>query len=392
MKEISFSSKEKNFILKISIIVGIVEFTMALMNPFIAIYGNDLTNATPKLVGLALGIYGLTQAIFQIPYGLLSDKWGRKPIIIAGLTQMTIGFVLSYMAPNIVVFIIARAFLGSGAVLGVSYSWVGDSFTDEKKNKAMGTAGTVVGAAAAVAFGLGPILRKVASISAMFLVSAVLIAVGLLIVIVLMVESKGKKSVEVKEKVKYKEVLSDKNLYKIFSNGLLMDYMLFSIYYIVPLVAKQYVGESGMWKIFLPATLLGIVSINVTSKTADKAGVKKVMTTLFVITLVGVSLFLMDGIAPVMIGMILFMSGFMGLKVLLPSTINILTKKNYRGLANGILNTCIFFGSFLGGSVTGMLWEKGKIPAIIVLICTAIIGGVISLNIKEENKQKEKMV
>jgi MFS family permease len=118
MKKNIFSSKEKSFILKISIVVGLVEFTMALMNPFITLYGNSLSNATPQLVGLALGIYGLMQAIFQIPYGYLSDRYGRKLVVTTGLLQMTLGLILSYSAKNIFIFIIARALIGSGAVLG----------------------------------------------------------------------------------------------------------------------------------------------------------------------------------------------------------------------------------------------------------------------------------
>jgi MFS family permease len=165
-----------------------------------------------------------------------------------------------------------------------------------------------------------------------------------------------------------------------------MDYMLFSIYYIVPLIVKQYLGESGMWKIFFPATVVGVISINITSKAADRAGNRKVMTSLFMIALFGVALFLMSGIAPVIAGMIFFMAGFMGLKVLLPSTVNMLTQKTYRGVANGILNTCIFIGTFLGGSVTGMLWQYGKTPAIIVLIAASVIGGLISLSLKETKR------
>lgn len=136
MKKTNFNSKEESFILKISIVVGIVEFTMALMNPFITLYGTGLGKATPQLVGLALGIYGLMQAIFQIPYGYLSDRYGRKPIVAVGLIQMILGLILSFSAKNIYVFIIARALMGSGAILGVAYSWVGDSFSDDKKNKA----------------------------------------------------------------------------------------------------------------------------------------------------------------------------------------------------------------------------------------------------------------
>lgn len=387
MDKINFNSKEKGFIFKISIIVGVVEFTMALMNPFVTLYGSSLPFANAQLVGFALGIYGLMQAIFQIPYGYLSDRYGRKPIVTAGLIQMTAGLILSYCAKNIFVFIAARALLGSGAVLGVSYSWVGDTFSDEKKNKAMGTAGMVVGAAAAAAFGLGPVLREVMSISSMFLVSAVMDTIGIIVAVILMHEAKNKKSgVQEKQKVNYKEILKNKNLYRIFVNGMLMDYMLFSIYYIVPLVGKQYVGESGMWKIFFPATVVGIISIKVTSKFADKKGSKKVMVTLFIIALAGVALFLAEGITAVIAGMILFMAGFMGLKVLLPSTVNMMTKKTYRGVTNGILNTCIFIGTFLGGSVTGLLWKYGRTVAVIILMCSAAIGIIVSLSINESKR------
>lgn len=242
----------------------------------------------------------------------------------------------------------------------------------------------VVGAAAAIAFGLGPILREVISVSSMFLISAILGCMGILVVMIFMTEEKDiKVKIKQKEKINYNEALNDKSLFRIFFNGMLMDYMLFSTYYIVPLVAKPYIGESGMWKIFLPATVVGIISIKITSKSADKLGIVRIMVSLFSIALLGVTLFLLKGIVPIIIGMIFFMAGFMGLKVLLPSTVNLLTKKTYRGITNGILNTCIFIGTFLGGSVTGLIWEHGKTKAVIVLICAATAGIIMSLNVKE---------
>lgn len=165
------------------LVLGLRELSMTMINPFINIYGETLKWSTPLLCGLALGIYGLTNAIFQLPYGSWSDKIGRKPVILIGLAQLGFGLLLAFFAHNIYMLIVARALQGSGAVMAIAYSWIGDDIENDKKSSAMGIAGVIVAICAVIAFVVGPLLYKIISVKYMFLGCTVLIVCSFLMIL-----------------------------------------------------------------------------------------------------------------------------------------------------------------------------------------------------------------
>ncbi len=198
MKKNVFSKKELMFICTLGFALGMRQMAMTMVVPFISVYSKTLTYSTPVLAGIALGVFGLMQAFFQIPFGVLSDKFGNKKVILIGLMQVIIGLLLAYFAKNIYLLIIARALQGSGAIIAVGYSWISSNVYYDRRTRAISIVGIILGFAATASFALGPIIHKYVSVNNMFLYCALLILLSWIIILVFL-----------KEKESYKEKFYD---------------------------------------------------------------------------------------------------------------------------------------------------------------------------------------
>lgn len=385
MNKSVFSKKELKFLIGISFAIGFVQFSLGVISPFVSTYSKTLKYTNGALIGLSLGIYGLTQGILQLPYGFWSDKIGRKTVLLTGLMQMILGFFLGYLASNIYTFIFARALQGSGAIMAVAYSWIGDSISDEKKNRAMGTAGMIVGIAAAASFGLGPLLYKFMSVSKIFLTCAVLALIGWLYILIF-IENDKKDKKQACNTVSLKSLLKHKyigTLIKLSLAGFIADYILFTVYFVVPLLLQKYMPPSNMWKVFLPSIIIAVIVLKVASSYADKGYFIKVNKLSFMLAFLGSLCFQVHNLIFISMGMIFSMTGFMCLVSMLPSGVNKLMEENIRGAANGLLNTFIFFGAFVGGFLSGVLWNISfLLPSVALTLCS-VIGYFLIDRIKE---------
>ena len=143
-------------------------FGLFLILPVLALYAGEIDGATPAMVGLALGAYGLTQALFQVPFGFLSDRFGRKPLLVAGLLLFTLGSVIAARANSIEVVILGRALQGSGAIASVVLALLADLTREEQRTKAVALVGSSIGFSFLLALMLGPILDTVIGLSGIF--------------------------------------------------------------------------------------------------------------------------------------------------------------------------------------------------------------------------------
>ena len=153
--------------------------------PLLALYATDLVGATPLLVGLALGAYGLSQAVLQIPLGWLSDRVGRKPVIIGGLLVFGLGSLVAAAADSASGVVLGRFLQGAGAIASTIMALVADVTTEEQRTKAMAIIGASIGASFALALVLGPVVAGLAGLSGVFYLTALLAVVGILIVVLL---------------------------------------------------------------------------------------------------------------------------------------------------------------------------------------------------------------
>ena len=149
-------------------IFGLRMFGLFLILPVASLYAGTLAGHTPLLIGLVLGAYGFTQALLQIPLGILSDRLGRKPVIVAGLLVFAVGSVVAALADHIVGVIVGRALQGAGAIAAAVLALTADLTREEQRTKAMGMIGVTLGLAFMLALIIGPILAGTVGVPAMF--------------------------------------------------------------------------------------------------------------------------------------------------------------------------------------------------------------------------------
>ncbi|HEY4714236.1 MAG TPA: MFS transporter, partial [Aquirhabdus sp.] len=179
------NSSELRAIFALGSIFALRMLGLFMIVPVFAIYGQSYKGATPVLIGLAIGIYGLSQAILQIPVSLLADRTARKPIIVMGLLVFALGGVISAMSTSIWGVILGRAIAGAGAISAVAMALLADVTREQHRNKAMATMGMTIGVSFIVAFSLGPYLTQIFGLSGLFWLTSVagVLAIGLLAIV-----------------------------------------------------------------------------------------------------------------------------------------------------------------------------------------------------------------
>lgn len=377
MSKTGFSKVEMKFLLGIGSAMALRQLGLIMVMPFMAIYGKQLAFSTPGLIGLSLGIYGLSQAVFQIPFGNWSDRFGRKAVLLSGMFIFILGLVLAYFAQDIYVFILARLLQGSGAIMSVAYAWVGDNIRSEQRNKGMSIIGMLVGMSATLAFIGGPIIHRWLSVPQMFLFCAMLSLMAFIYIWLFLEGGQKPTSTASLGEFSFLNLLKDGNLVKLFIAGFITNYLLVSQFYIVPLLLEDSLGADGMWKVFVPATLVAMVVMRVAAKSADAGHFGKVAVFSFGIIALGTLAYYRPGPFWVGLGMHLFMTGYMCLVTLLPASVTKLSGKRYRGTVTGVFNTWQFIGSFIGGSLTGFLWGLNPSSSVLVVAVVAFTGAMV---------------
>ncbi|ADU27783.1 MFS transporter [Ethanoligenens harbinense] len=355
MRKSGFTKAQVWFLVVMGLVMGLRELSMTMLNPFISLYGGTLRGSTSLLCGLALGIYGLTNAVFQIPYGSWSDRAGRKPVILTGLAQLGAGLFLAFLAKDIYLLIAARALQGSGAVMAIAYSWIGDRIENERKSTAMGVAGTIVSIGAVIAFVVGPLLYRSVSVRSMFLGCAVLIALAFLMVLFLAKEQRERKSTAgVRLRKQIGQLLAQRPVLLLSIGGFIINYLNADLFMIVPERLAGMIGAGNIWMVFLPAVVCGIAAMKFSTSLSDKGGYVPVSRVSFAALLLAWLLMIPGGLAFTAAGTIVSLTGFMCLTAGIPSEMNKLVSLENRGAANGILQTMTFLGFFFGPTAAGL--------------------------------------
>lgn len=352
------------------------QMSMTIVMPFISTYCKSLKGYTPVLAGLAVGIFGLTQAIFQIPFGVLSDEYGNKKMMLVGLTQVAAGLFIAYISKNINLLIFARALQGSGAVIGVGYSWTVSMVDEKERISAMGLLGAFISAGAALAFAIGPLLREIISVNLMFLFCAILLSLNELYILFFLKDNKSKNR-SIQNNQVY-TLLIDKNFIIMNIAAFLNNFIMVSVFYALPIYLNKVTGETGMWKVFVPAIVIAILAMKSTVKYTRKGFNNQVLMCSFLILSLGlIFYFRKSSYIFLLIGTTIFMCGYITLATVAASDVNDLVVDKYRGTANGIFNSFQYIGNFVGAVVTGWFWGISETLTWLILIAVGIVGFLI---------------
>ena len=344
-----------------------------LILPVFSLYARNLTDATPMLVGLAFGIYGLTQASLQIPFGMLSDKLGRKPVIFAGLLIFAAGSLIASTADSIWVMMLGRAIQGAGAISAALMALAADLTRIEQRTKIMALIGISIGFAFSLAFVAGPVLDAMIGVSGIFLFSAIL-AVLAMIVLYLVVPDPQHSSFHSDAEVSLSmlgSVIKNHNLLKLDIGIFVLHTVLMANFIVVPLALQDFAGltSSHHWQVYLPVLIVSVILMApaiILGERSNKSGsIFKGAVLILVFSQIGFYLW-HDSIMVLAAMLLVFFTGFNYLEASLPSLISKLATNNTKGTALGVYASSQFIGTFTGGLIGGIIHEYYGLPVVFV--------------------------
>lgn len=358
------SSLEKRVAMSLSAIFASRMLGLFMVLPVFAIYAEELDGFSPTLAGLAIGIYGLTQAIFQIPMGMLSDHIGRKPVIIGGLVIFAIGSVVAAMADSITGVIVGRALQGAGAIASAIMALAADLTREEHRIKVMASIGMSIGLSFALALVFGPMLHGFFGVEGIFWITTVLAVVGILVakfVVPTPILSRFHRDAEV-EISWFRQAFSDSQLLRLDTGIFILHFILVSMFVVMPGMLRDQFGFEleQHWQLYLPVLFFSVLTMVPFIIIAEKKRkIKQVLIGaifILIISQLGMPIF-SDSLASFVIILWLFFSAFNLLEASMPSLVAKMAPAAHKGTAMGAYSTSQFLGVFLGGLTGGALSE-----------------------------------
>lgn len=379
-------------IIPLSAIISLRFFGLFIVLPVISIYAINLQGATTTLVGIVVGGYALTQMIFQIPFGIMSDKLGRKGTIVVGLILFALGSLLCAISNDILTLLLGRFMQGAGAIGAVVTAMISDLVKEEQRPKAMAMMGGSIAMAFAVSMILGPTLGAYFGVEFLFIL-VTFVALASIFILLKMVPNPPKIKHDYHDKKDNNSVLLNPNLIKMNITNFLQKGLMTFAFMIIPMVLiNNYEwAMADLWKVFLPATIFGVIAMAPAAILAEKKGKFKE------ILIIGIIFFaisyLVIGNAQsstvFVIGVVIFFIGFNMHEPIMQSLATKYAKVHQRGFVLGIFNSFGYFGTFLGGLLGGIFFEQVSLNEIVMVISiVCILWAVLIFTLPNPLKKK----
>lgn len=338
--------------------------------PVFSLYAEELAHVTPFLVGMAIGIYGFTQAALQIPLGMLSDRIGRKRVIAGGLVVFAAGSVVAALADSIYGVVIGRALQGAGAIGSALLALAADLTRDEHRAKVMAVIGASIGAAFTVALVAGPLLNRWIGVPGIFWLTAVLALISLAIVLFLVPQPLTVRVHRDTEAVAgdFLSVLRDPQLLRLDLGIFVLHLVLTANFVVLPLVLRDQgqLASGRQWELYLPVLLISFAAAVPFIVVAERRRrLKPVFVGAVGVLMLAELSFTLDehSLMGLAVSLFAFFAAFNLLEATLPSLVAKFAPPDRKGTAMGVYSSAQFMGIFVGGAaggaVHGALGPKG---------------------------------
>lgn len=389
MSSSSLNRTERNAALSLASIFSMRMFGPFMIYPIFVLYTDKLVGATEFTIGLALGIYGLTQALFQLPFGLWSDRVGRRNIIALGIILFALGSVIAALSTDIWGIIIGRTVQGMGAVGGVVLALMADLTREQVRTRAMAIIGMTIGVSFAFAVVLGPVLDSWIGLSGIFWFTAATAIIGLIVLFVFVPEPDKQQVHRDTEPVPalLSHVLKNTQLLRL-DLGIFIQHAILTITFLgVPILLKHKLPEieQASW-LYLIALVVSVFCMVPFIIYGEKKAKLKQMFVLAVVTIGLMQLIFFAGLANVWLfafALILFFTAFNLLEAILPSLVSRVAPAGMKGTAMGVYSSSQFLGIFAGGVLGGVVLQHFQVAGIFMLAAVlSAIWLLLTLGIK----------
>jgi MFS family permease len=349
--------------------------------------GDDLT-----LVGVALGAYGLVQAFLQLPFGMASDRWGRKPVIVGGLLLFAAGSFLAAGAHDIWIAIAGRALQGAGAISAVVTALVADLTREEHRVKVMAMVGATIGLSFAVSLVAAPLLYQWIGMAGIFVLTGVL-ALGAIVVLLLVVPAAGARTPAPPDGPHALALaLRDPELLRLDAGIFVLHLVQMAMFVVVPpLLVASGLPLAGHWKLYLPVVLLSFALVMPLILHADRRNAGRGVM-LFAIGMLALAegglSFAGPHVVYLAVLLLAFFAAFNVLEALIPSLVSRIAPAHARGTAIGVYNTMQTLGLFCGGLTGGWVAQRFG-PSAVFGTCAALALAwlVIAVGMRPVNRK-----
>ena len=360
-------------------IFGLRMLGMFLILPVFALHARDLTD-DHTLIGLALGIYGLTQAALMIPFGMASDRLGRKPVIVTGLLIFAVGSFVAASAQSIEMIILGRALQGAGAISAAVTALLADLTREEKRTQAMAMIGSTIGIAFAVSLAAGPAVYRWIGLSGMFALTGAL-ALAAIAVVLYVTPNPGHTAFHSDAEAspaRLKDVLRDRELLRLTWGIFALHAAQMAMFTVVPIALTQDGLPTGdHWQVYLPVVLLSFALMVPAIVIGEKRGRMKPILVSAVALMLAAQVamaFSLDWFWGVVAALLAYFVAFNVLEASLPSLVSKIAPPEAKGTAMGVYNTAQAVGLFFGGVLGGWLAQHVGFAAVFVFCAVLMLA------------------
>lgn len=355
-----------------------------LILPVFAVHASTLPGgANAQQVGLVLGAYSLTQGLLQLPFGMASDRFGRRPVIVFGLLLFVAGSLVAAWADDLQTIILGRALQGTGAISAAVTAWIADQTRDSQRTKAMALVGASIGLTFALSLVLGPLLYDWIGMSGIFQLTAFLALLGVLVVCFAVPgvpsPSASRAAGLTPDPTTLGAVLRDAELMRLNLGIFCLHMVQMAMFVVLPawLIERAGLPLADHWKIYLPVVFASFALMNPPLGWGERKGrVRQVFLVSVALVLLVQLAFVAQpvGVLPFVLLLLVFFSAFNVLEALVPSMVSRLAPADARGTALGVYNTIQALGLFAGGALGG--WASARFGAAAVFLVCALAMAV----------------